>query len=137
MLVLAVLLGLQSAAPELPVSLDRIRAALAQAGAPLLITPPAADFSVHIRERTADEGIVPSLDFRSGPLPPGGLYAYEQRRRLGTPYAEQPLIEVDVLPIGRAIGSAISRAHRAAVERNARTEVEESLTAFCERHACR
>lgn len=128
----------QTPEAELPVSLDRIRSALAQPAGTLQIeTDHTADFTVHVRERAPLEEIVPSLDFRSGPVPPGGLYAFEQRQRLGQPYAEQPLIQIDVLPFAHVVVDAIRHARHAAAERAAREQVRRELAAFCVEHGCR
>jgi hypothetical protein len=42
-------------------------------------------FRVEIRERQKIEALLATLDFKSGPAPPGGLYAYEQQRSCSPP----------------------------------------------------
>jgi hypothetical protein len=63
---------------SLPVSIERIRAALS-AEPTLRQDPPL--FRVDVVERIPD--LLPPIDFNGGPVPQGGLYAYEQRQRLG------------------------------------------------------
>lgn len=117
--------------PELPVSLDHIREALARPPG-LRWTPPEVkpDFVVHISERERFEKMMPPWDFRSGPVPPGGLYAWEQLQRSGVAMA-QPLISVDLMAIAREIGGAISAARTAHATAQAREEVRRAIAAFC------
>ena len=80
----------------LPVSLDRIRLYIAQAPAeplkglhdqPSLTNEPLpsgsaqATFKVEVQEQQKFRELLKKLDFKSGPVPPGGLYAYEQMQR--------------------------------------------------------
>src|SRR4051812_21158605 len=64
---------------NLPVSVNRIRQALAQPAEPLIglrgldETP---TFRVEIRERMKIEELLQSLNYKSGPPVPGGLYGY-------------------------------------------------------------
>src|SRR6266851_2712727 len=70
--------------PDLPVSLDRIREGLERpAGDRLRLRVVIPDFAVKVVERERFEKLVPPWDFRSGPVPPGGLYAYDQLQRAG------------------------------------------------------
>jgi hypothetical protein len=129
----------QEAAPQtaaariggLPVSIDRIREALERPPSDRLIqrvvTP---DFAVKITERERFEKLVPPWDFRSGPVPPGGLYAYEQLQRSGIAFA-QPLVSVDLLAIGRGVASAISGARSAHAGAAARDEVQRAIAEYC------
>lgn len=134
---LLLMVALQAAADaELPVSLDRIRAALARP-APTLVTEPAdpaaPTFTVHIQERAPDPGIVPALDFKSVPAPPSGLYP----QMAGHPIAEQPLVSIDVIPLAHTVAHAIGRAWHASAEKAARDEVHRELVAFCAARGCR
>jgi hypothetical protein len=117
---------------RLPVSLDRIRAALARSpDKPLNLVLPKPNFRVEIRERQRFEQLLASLDFRSGPVPPGGLYGFEQRARLSpSPWGSQPIASVDLIAIGRLIGNALSNARRAQAEAAAREEVRKALDEF-------
>ncbi|HEX3703444.1 MAG TPA: hypothetical protein VHU82_08945 [Vicinamibacterales bacterium] len=110
---------------DLPVSLDRVRAGLARPDR-LTLQPIAADFSVHIDERERFDKLVPPVDYRSGPVPPGGLYAYEQLQRSGLTQP-QPLFLVDLIAIGRGIAHAHA-AHSAAA---AREDVRRAIDAYC------
>jgi hypothetical protein len=111
-----------------PFSVDRIRKALERPSSDRLIPRPiTADFVVDIRERQRFERLMPPLwDFKSGPVPPGGLYAYEQLQQTGTRMA-QPLFLVDLLAIGHSIGHAIGDARAAA----AHDAVERAIAEYC------
>jgi hypothetical protein len=115
----------------LPISLDRIRAALERSPAERLKTVlPRPTFRVEIQERQRFEEFLATLDFRSGPVPPGGLYGFEQRARLSSPWASQPIVSVNLLPIGRGIADWFSSAKRTRAEAAARDEVKRALDAF-------
>src|SRR5665213_2574805 len=97
--------AVQDSTPEqLPVSLARIRAALDRPDV-LTLHPVTPDFVVTVSEPERFEKLVPPPDYRSGPVPPGGLYAYEQLQRSGLGSA-QPLFLVDLMAIGRDIARA-------------------------------
>jgi hypothetical protein len=137
-------------ASKLPVSLDRIREQLAQPAPvkPLLssldIKP---DFKVEIVERQTILDILERLDFRTGPAPAGGLYAYEQQRRLFNP-VDQPLVQPyaafsggELLTIalqnlmirylgGRLIDS-VTEAERERAEAAARADVARAVADYC------
>jgi hypothetical protein len=108
-------------------SIDRIRAALEIPQSELLmrreITP---DFVVNIRERERFEKLMKPLDFRSGPVPPGGLYAYEQLQRSGIGMA-QPLFLFDLMTVAHGINKAMYAARSAA----ARRTVERAIAEYC------
>jgi len=121
----------------LPVSVARIRAALERPQAlRLTVADRKPDFRVDIRERQFAEDLLGRLDFRSGPVPPGGLYAFEQRQRIGPPGLGQPLISVDLLGIAQGLHSAVANARRSSAERAAREEVQRALAEFCAVHDC-
>jgi hypothetical protein len=127
-------------ARELPVSVSHIRAALDRP-APLRLTVPAPKptYRVQIREHLLYSpnllGPVEQLwSTTTGPPPPGGLYAYEQRQRLGQ--LSQPLYLVDLLSIGGAIKNAITNARRSGAEKAAREDVQRALAEFCATHEC-
>lgn len=72
-----------------------------------------------------------ALDFRSGPVPTGGLYGFEQRARLSsTPWGSQPIVAVDLFSLGRLFGQGLSNAKRAHAEAAAREEVRRALDEF-------
>lgn len=134
-------------APDLPVSLDRIREGLAR--------PPALP-SLRALERIPDfrtqvEGWRSELfrpeDVQPGPIPAGGLYAYEIQRLfnnsvdnpLRQPYAafsQGQLLEVALMSVVQTLAArtatrTIMTARRAAQERAAREEVERAMAEFC------
>ena len=118
---------------QLPVSLDRIRAALERSPVQRLkITDRKPDFRVEIQERQRIDSIMSTLDFKSGPVAPGGLYGFEQRARLSrSPWSGQP-IGIDLLPIARSIAGAIDRASRAAAIAAAHKEVNVAIAEWCD-----
>src|SRR5438874_1770051 len=112
-------------------SVERIRAAL-EDDRPRLITDldQRATFHVDIRESRRFGELLPPLVFSSGPTPPGGPYMYEYLKRM-MPGWTSPLVSVDVLPIARAIASALSAARYAHRVEAARAEVREAIRAYC------
>jgi hypothetical protein len=131
---------------NLPVSLENIREGLAR--------PPVLrgldrkpDFSVTVEEAQRLEELFRALEFKMGPPPPGGLYAYEQQRLLFNP-TDNPLVqpyaafsggELITLAIeglvGRWIGgvakNGLSGAERRRAEKNAREEISRAIAQFC------
>ena len=139
LLLIAILTGAPAAAQDatpaagasLPVSLDRIRAALERSPRePLKTQLPRPNFRVEIQERQRFENLLALLDFKSGPVPPGGLYGFEQRARLSSPWGSQPIVGVDVLAIGRLIANGVSSVKRTRAEAAAREEVKRALEEF-------
>jgi hypothetical protein len=134
---------------ELPVSLERIREGLATGPSTLslgaLEKPP--DFKVEVQERRVIEEILAALDFKTGPVPAGGLYAYEQQRQLfnpvdrplAQPYAAFSAGEAIVIAIENLIGKylggrladAVSSAERAKAEAAARRDVAGAIEKYC------
>lgn len=134
---------------DLPVSVDKIRDALVRK--PLLtltgLREQAAHFKIEIEERRKIEELLATLDFKAGPAPPGGIYAYEQQRLLNRsvdnpltqPWAAFNTGELITLAIenialkylgGRAL-TAVSNYDRARAEYDARQEVARALEDFC------
>jgi hypothetical protein len=74
--------------------LERIREALKRSGDTGLLASldRTADFRVEIQEKAKLDEILKKLDFKSGPAPAGGLYGYEQQRRLFNP-VDRPLMQ--------------------------------------------
>jgi len=127
--------------PELPISVARIRSALDRP-APLRLTLPAshADFHIEIRVRPLYSpnllGPVETLwTVPTGPVPPGGLHAFEQRQQLRQTWS-QPMFSVDLLSIGSAVHRAIANSRRAGAEKAARDDVQRALAEFCATHDC-
>jgi hypothetical protein len=120
-------------------SLSRIRQALETQTHSLKLdatqeNPPT--FRAEIRGRRV-ESVLDRLDFRPGPMPPGGLYAFEQAQLLGNPWAGRPMIEVNVLPIFEAAYRAISSARSRHAERAAHEAVQRALIELCAApHTC-
>jgi hypothetical protein len=136
---------------DLPVSLDHIRAGLKRQATDSLLrrTEIPADFRIHILEQQKIDEMLSKLDFKSGqgPAPAGGLYGYDQQRRLFNP-VDHPLtqpyaafsggelitIAIENL-IARYFGGrlmeGIKDAERARAERAAREEVDREIAAYC------
>jgi hypothetical protein len=117
---------------ELPVSLERIREGLASDKPSILdaltVVP---DFRVEVRENRSNLGEMPRPEnFSGGPVPPGGLYAYEQHRML-FPNSTPWVMSIDTLPVFRALVSAIGDVRRARTAAAARAEVERAMAEFC------
>ena len=138
-----------AAKPELPVSLERIREGLSTGPSKLslgaLEKPP--DFTVEVQERHTLEEILATLDVKTGPVPAGGIYMYEQQRQLfnpvdrplAQPYAAFSPGELITIAIenlifkylGGRLGESISNAERARAEAAARREVSTAIEKYC------
>jgi hypothetical protein len=134
---------------DLPVSLEHIRASLARAPEQPLLRglDRKPDFQVTVEERLKLEELLWSLEFKTGPAPPGGLYGYEQQRLLWNK-TDHPLVQpyaafnsgqlvtlavegiVEKYAAGPAL-NALTGAERKRVERAARTEVTRAIAEFC------
>ena len=138
-----------AARTDLPVSLERIREGLAAGTSKLSLSalekPP--DFKVEVQERRALEEILMTLDFKTGPAPAGGVYAYEQQRQLFNPVdrplaqpyaafspAEAITIAIENL-IGKYLGGRLaetaSNAEREKAEAAARRDVAGAIEKYC------
>ena len=125
----------QDAAPG-DAQLQRIRKGLA--ATPLLqpAAQPEPTFTMQVVERALALRRPPdSRDYSAGPPPPGGLYAFEQRRQLGNPWAGQALVTVDLMAIARRAG-ALNRTLRDRAAKSASREVAASLAGFCAAQGC-
>ena len=137
-----------AAADTLPVSLDRIREGLNKApDAGLRNLDVKADFSIQIEEQRHIDEIMSKLDFKSGPAPAGGLYAYEQQRQLFKPSSrplQQPYaaysggefftIAIENLLrvyLGDKLKSGLAARSRARDEAGAREEVDQAVADYC------
>jgi hypothetical protein len=135
---------------QLPVSLDRIKEALEQSTPePLrgLNDVPTFRVAIEEKQRVKLEDLINSLDFKSGPVPAGGLYGYEQQRRLfpsvdnplRQPYSEfsQPELLTILTEnlaahyLASRAASAITSAERARAEAQARDEVARAISDYC------
>jgi hypothetical protein len=139
----------EDAAPSGPVSLERIREGLSAGPSRLTLSalekPP--DFKVEVQERHPFEEILATLDFKTGPVPAGGLYMYEQQQRLfnpvdrplAQPYAAFSAAEFFTIAVenlifkylGGRLAETISGAERARAEAAARTEVSTAIDKYC------
>jgi hypothetical protein len=144
-------------AGNLPVSLDHIRQALKRDATTSLLKQIdiPVDFRVHILEQQKINDMLSKLDFKSGtgPVPPGGIYGYEQQRRLFNP-VDNPLAqpysafsggELITIAIENLIAhyvagpivNGLSDAERARAERAAREEVARDIADYCSRRSDR
>lgn len=132
-----------------PVSLERIREGLKRAEKQSILRTinARADFVVHIEEQAHIDELMKKLDFKSGPAPAGGLYSYEQQRRLFNPVSrplQQPYAafsggEFITIAIENLLGrylagkavDALSSSERSRAENEARREVERSVAEYC------
>jgi len=135
---------------DLPVSLDRIRDGLSRPpqGTSLKRIDIKPDFYVRVEEKQHIEEILSKLDFKSGPTPPGGLYAYQQQqqifnktdRPLAQPYAAYSGSELVVLAVealafkylGGQMLQTLTTSQRESAERAAREEVAQAIADYCD-----
>ena len=117
---------------DLPVSLERIREGLTSDKPSILdALDVQAKFRVEVQEKRPNfvEMFSPE-SFKGGPVPPGGLYAYEQQRML-FPNSTSALFSVPVLPVFQGIVNAVGDLRRARAAAAARAEVERAMAEFC------
>lgn len=137
-----------TAGDTLPVSLDRIREGLSQpAESKLKNLDVKADFTVQIEQQRHIDEIMSKLDFKSGPAPAGGLYAYEQQRQLFKPSSrplQQPyaaysggefftiaLENLLRVYLGGKLKDGLAARSRARDEAGAREEVDQAIAEYC------
>jgi hypothetical protein len=132
------------------VSLGKIRDALERASAPGFLLRNVQDtpvFRIEIRERQKIEELLGTLDFKAGPTPPGGVYAYEQQRvmfpavdnPLAQPYAAFNQTELAIVAAQSAVSSMLAKyvvkglkdAYRANQLQAARAEVDRAIAEYC------
>ena len=138
-------------APDLPVSIAKIRSALERPAPRILFRgiddKTKADFRVEIIERRKIEDLLASLNFKSGPTPPGGIYGWEQQRvmfpassnPLAQPYAAFGQGQLVTILVENLIGKyiagkaiqAVSNARRESAEQTARRQVAEAIADYC------
>jgi hypothetical protein len=134
-------------AAGLPVSLDRIRQALEQSPVERLKgLDEKPTFKVEIQEEQKFQDLLSTLDFKSGPVPPGGLYAYEMLQlttpKIFQPYAVFNQRELLVIALQNLLEKylfghvveTISDAEHARAEQAAREEVDRELATFVAAH---
>jgi hypothetical protein len=115
-------------------SLARIRHALSQPN-PLQTLDVQPTFRVAIQQ-TMWNRVENKPNRWENPAPPGGLHAFEQRRQLGNPWANQPFVQIDMLPIAGLMIHSVKDALRAHSERAAHEEVQRTFAAFCVMNEC-
>jgi hypothetical protein len=132
---------------DLPVSLDKIRAALSQPFAPSLKMDERPIFRVQIEERQKIEELLKTLTFNSGPAIPGGIYGYEQQQRLFpavnnplmqpyaafTPgeFAQVSLTSIVENYLAKKVVSGIGSAIHGSAEASAREDVRQAIREYC------
>jgi hypothetical protein len=140
--------AMQPQESTLPVSIDKIREALQST--PILSISTIDErptFRVQIRERQKLEELLGTLDFKTGPVPAGGINMAEQDRIM-FPSVDNPLrqplaafSQPELLTIlvenlvgkylGGKAGNVISRAERAHAESAAKEEVRAAVSQYC------
>jgi hypothetical protein len=132
----------------LPVSLEKIKQGLQQTPAISLRTlDERPTFRVQIRERQKIEELLATLNFKTGPVPAGGVYMYEQQRQMFNP-VDRPLMQpyaafsgselftilIENL-VGKYLGGkavdGVSKLERARAEAHAREEVRAAVEQYC------
>jgi hypothetical protein len=132
-----------------PVSLERIRGALEHQNPSQLLKgiDEKPTFRIEIQERRKIEELLATLDFKAGPTPPGGVYAYEQQRLafppvdnpLAQPYAAFSQGQLLTILVENIVGkymaagaaSAIRKAIHERTEATVRREVDEAIAEYC------
>lgn len=134
---------------DLPVSVDRIRELLSRAPTEsvLLGLDRQPDFKVTVEERRFLKDILESLDVKTAPAPPGGLYAYEMQQQvwntrnspLVRPYAAFTSGELAQVSLTSILGALVAKylAHgvmnlsRTEAERLAHEDVRRAIEEYC------
>ncbi len=129
-------------------SLDRIREGLSKPpDAGLKNLDVQADFAIRVEEQRHLGELMSKLDFRSAPVPAGGLYAYEQQRMLFKPSSrplQQPYaaysggefftIAIENLLrvyLGNKLKDGLATRARSRDEAEAREEVDRAIADYC------
>jgi hypothetical protein len=138
----------QNPQSALPVSLDKIKEALQTTPTLSLSTLDERPvFRVQIQERQKIEELLGTLNFKTGPVPAGGVYMAEQNRimfpsvdnPLRQPYSAFNQPELLTILIENLTGrylagkaaNAISKAERANAEAAAKEEVRAAVAQYC------
>ena len=135
-------------APNLPVSLEKIKEALEQT--PVLsfrTLDERPTFRIQILERRHIEELLATLNFKAGPTPAGGVYWNELQRQmfpavdnpLRQPYSAFGQGELLTILIENLVGkylagkavNAISKAERSHAESAAKEEVRQAVQSYC------
>ncbi|HEV8346297.1 MAG TPA: hypothetical protein VGQ16_06970 [Vicinamibacterales bacterium] len=142
--------GTKDQGSSLPVSIDKIKKELEQ---PPVLTLRGLDdkptFKLEVRERQkiSLDDLIKSLDFKAGPVPAGGVYAYEMQRQMWNP-TNNPLVQpyaafnqgqlltilvenlVGKYLAGKAAGAVTSAMRERAIAQ-AREEVQQTINEYC------
>lgn len=134
----------------LPVSLDRIREGLKKSDPLALGTEEMkADFTMRIIEQQKIDELLSKLNFKTGPAPAGGIYGYEQQRRVFSP-TDRPLMQpyaaynagqfmtvalenLIASYVGKAFLKTLGSAMSGDDEQAAKKEVSEEIARYCAR----
>ena len=134
---------------DLPVSVERIRELLARTPAESVLVglDRQPDYKITVEERRFLKDILESLDVKTAPPPPGGLYAYEMQQQawntrnspLVRPYAaftSGELAQVTMTSIlGKLVANYLSHGvlnlSRTEAENLAREEVRRAIEEYC------
>jgi hypothetical protein len=144
----------KAAPAALPVSLGKIREGLERPAASQVLKGEVSkaldkepNFRLAVEEQRKIEELLATLDYKSGPTPAGGIYAFEQQR-LTTPPVDNPLAQpyaafnqgqlLTVLIenlVGKYLvektGAAITKSARERAEAAARKDVTDAVTEYC------
>lgn len=133
--------------PDFGVSLERIREGIDRAPAQRLLGDRKVTFRVQVQEKATFEAMFKNIDFKPGPIPAGGLYMYEQQRRLFNPI-DRPLMQpyaaysggqFTIVALENLLGyflakpalQALKEENRKRALRNAQREVNLDIEAYC------
>ena len=137
-------------APNLPVSIDKIKKELEQPSVQTLRgidEKPTFKLEVHERQKISLDDLIKSLDFKAGPVPAGGVYGYEMQRQMW-PATNNPLVQpyaafnqgqlltilvenlVGKYLAGKA-ANTITSAMREHALTQAREEVQQTINEYC------
>ena len=138
------------AAPNLPVSVDRIRELLARAPIASILRglDRQPDFAITVEERRFLRDILETLDLKTGPPAPGGLYANEIQQQvwntrnspLARPYAAFTSSELAQVSLTSILGALMTKfladggrtLSRTQAETLAHEEVRRAIVEYCD-----
>lgn len=120
---------LSSVSPPLPVSVERVRAALERpTGLNVTLPDIPVHFRIEVRERALFPGL-PPIDFSGGSKRPAvPFWMPSTMPQVG---ASPPLAGVNLLAIASRVANSIGTARRARAQREAQEEVARALREFC------
>ena len=135
---------------NLPVSLDKIKKELEQPPSPVLRgldDKPTFKLEIHEKPKVSLDDLIKGLDFKAGPVPAGGVYAFEMQKQqfnstdhpLAQPYAAFNQGELLTILVENLVGkylagkasNAITGAMRDRAVSTAREEVQQAVSDYC------